>query len=109
MRVRVAWQLIFSDYGFFQKHNVLINMRRKIAIELQNGEEEDHELLKTFKIIHPDYEVIIGFINYHTPREIVKDGVKYLYGNKLLEYIFKGSQNAILKQMRAAVTYISDT
>ena len=72
MRLGQAWELVFTDYGFSKQPSGidLINSRRRVAIELKNGyrinsivRREDLRRLRDFKVRHPRYTVILGFIN----------------------------------------------
>ena len=113
-RLGIAWEFVFTDYGFerLPRGIDLINRRRKIGLELKNGwvinsmvKRVDHLLLKKFKREHPDYTVIFGHVNYKNEigKFTIKEGVNYMYGNKFLRYIFQGKQDEIIKVLRRAV------
>ena len=114
MRIGLAWELVFTDYGFVRQTSGidLINHRRRIAIELKNGyrinsmvKREDFRRLRTFKARHPRYTVILGIINDKTLEGKVrlKEGVHVMSGRRLLRYIFKGEQDHIIQYLRRAV------
>ena len=114
MRIGLAWELVFTDYGFVKQTSGidLINHRRRIAIELKNGyqinsmvKREDFRRLRTFKARHPRYTVILGIINDKTLEGKVrlKEGVHVMSGRRFLRYIFKGEQDHIIQYLRRAV------
>ena len=114
MRVGNAWELVFTDYGFTKQPSGidLINHRRKIAVELKNGyrinsivRREDFRRLQEFKLQHPRYTVVLGFINDKTVegKSRVKNGVHVMSGRRFLQYIFKGDEGKIICYLRRAV------
>ena len=114
MRIGLAWELVFTDYGFVRQTSGidLINHRRKIAIELKNGyrinsmvKREDFRRLRAFKARHPRYTVILGIINDKTleGKVRIKEGVHVMTGKRFLRYIFKGEQDHIIQYLRRAV------
>ena len=114
MRVGNAWELVFTDYGFIKQPSGidLINHRRKIAVELKNGyrinsivRREDFRRLQEFKLQHPRYTVLLGFINDKQVegKSRVKNGVHIMSGRRFLQYIFKGDEGKIIRYLRRAV------
>lgn len=113
-RIGHAWEWVFTDYGFTKSPSGidLINRRRRIAIELKNGykinsviKRNNIALLKQFKRNHPGYTVILGCINYkdRAGKQGMRDGVKLLYGNYLLRYIFRGQETQVINVLRQSV------
>lgn len=99
MRLGYAWETIFTDIGFVihDKGFDLINPTRKIALELKNGYRTNSIVLKsnikalqTYKRNHPEYQVIVGFINYknNTGKTSRKGDVTLLYGDHLINRFF---------------------
>ena len=114
MQIGLAWELVFTNYGFVRQTSGidLINHRRKIAIELKNGyrinsivRREDFRRLRVFKARNSRYMVILSFINDKTleGKVRIKGGVHVMSGRRFLQYIFKGEQDHIIQYLRRAV------
>ena len=114
MRVGLAWEWVFTDYGFTKQPSGidLINSRRRVAIELKNGyrinsivRREDLRRLCAFKTRHPRYTVILGFINDKQVegKVRVKGGVHIMSGKRFLQYVFRGGERRIISYLRRAV------
>lgn len=113
IRVRLghAWEYALQDRGFQPSDHGfdLIHRRRRIAIELKNSAHASsivkhhyQEVLRDFKRRNPAYTVVFGFINGgHGSFEL--QGVKYMYGDALLNYIFQHNYAEPVGRMRAAV------
>ena len=116
MRVGLAWELVFTDYGFqkLPQGIDLVNHRRKIAIELKNGyrinsmvRRADYRQLRDFKNKHPDYTVIMGVINDRTAegRFRVTNGVHFRSGLRFLRHIFQGDEMKNILYLKRAARY----
>ena len=103
-----------TDYGFSKQPSGidLINYRRRLAIELKNGyrinsivRREDLRRLRDFKVRHPRYTVILGFINDKQVegKVRVKGGVHIMSGKRFLQYVFRGGERRIISYLRRAV------
>ena len=114
MRLGQAWELVFTDYGFSKQPSGidLINSRRRVAIELKNGyrinsivRREDLRRLRDFKVRHPRYTVILGFINDKRVegRSRIMDRVHIMSGKRFLQYVFRGGERRIISYLRRAV------
>lgn len=113
-RIGHAWESAFTDIGF-SKHDSgidLIHPQRRLAIELKNGyklnsviKRNNIRMLKKFKREHPTYTVILGCINYknRAGKVTVRDGVRFMYGDMLLRFIFAGDVNRITNSLRQSV------
>lgn len=121
MRIGMAWEMAFLDFGFEKLRSGidLVNHHRKIAIELKNSYrvnskvlKVDSQRLKEFKRQHPDYTVILGHINDRTEsgRSVTRNGVRYMYGRYFLRYIMEGRATHVINELRKAVkNYIRRT
>jgi len=111
-RLGSAWELSTTDYGFERVAHMpvdIIHRRKKLAIKLKNSDSVNskerraiHADLREYKRLHPEETVIFGFINGRS-RERVKDGILYLYGDRLLQRIFEGHANHVIRRLRQAV------
>lgn len=114
MRLGIAWEMVFTDYGFTRQPSGLdiINHRRKIAIELKNGyrinsivRRVDFHRLREYKAHHPRYTVILGIINDRSleGKARVKNGIHIMTGQRFLRYVFQGSEGRIIRSLRRSV------
>src|SRR5438552_1944850 len=114
-RLGIAWEYVFTDFGFEIVHNVIdvINRNRSIAIELKNSWRTDNanskkcimDKLKIFKRNNPDFTVIYGAINYKPQvpgKDIMKDNIRIMYGDVFLNYIFEARKDYIINTLRTA-------
>ena len=111
VKLGMAWELALTDFGFVKSNQGfdLVSERRKIALELKNSrrvssviKRHSHQVLKRFKEEHPDYTVVFGYINGGGVTRM-KEGVQYMYGPRLLNFLFENRQMRVINRFRQAV------